>query len=190
MDNFRDPFTPEDLSVIISDLIIATSDESSDALLNDSVPQVLRMLRQKMQMDVVFVSEFINGQRVFRFVDGNEKNPGVAEGHGDPLEESFCKLIVEGRLPQLIQDVSTMPRVKGQPVTSMRIGAHLSTPIVMNDGRIYGTLCCFSEVPNEALVQRDLSTLKHCAQLVARKLEAEKKKEAEIKVPDWSLSPK
>lgn len=54
---------------------------------------------------------------------------------------------------------------------ALRVGAHLSTPIVVQDGRSYGTLCCFSASPNPALNEKDLRTLRNCAVLVARKLE-------------------
>jgi hypothetical protein len=30
------------------------------------------------------------------------------------------------------------------------VGAHLSTPIVLASGKVYGTLCCFSQAPMKA----------------------------------------
>jgi hypothetical protein len=64
----REPFRDADLTVTISHLLVATA-QSSDPLLDDAVPELLRAMRQRMAMDVVFVSEFVDGQRMFRFVD-------------------------------------------------------------------------------------------------------------------------
>ncbi|HZW74931.1 MAG TPA: hypothetical protein VFF43_15395, partial [Caldimonas sp.] len=47
------------------DLLVATA-ESSDALIDGSVNETLRMMRDKFAMDVVFVSEFSGGKRVLR----------------------------------------------------------------------------------------------------------------------------
>ena len=193
MNLFEQRFGSRDVEVVISDLLVATAD-SSDALLDDSVSQVLSMLRQTLRMDVVFVSEFVDGRRVFRFVDADGPAP-IAAGESSPLEESYCKLVVDGRLPGLITDVARLSPPVPLPKTSVPIGAHLSTPIVMNDGQAYGTLCCFSAAPNEALRLRDLTALRHCAQLVARKLEvtrAERERavqDTEIMAPDWALQP-
>ncbi|TXC66336.1 hypothetical protein FSC37_11985 [Piscinibacter aquaticus] len=74
MNLFEHRFGSRELEVVISDLLVATA-ESSDALLDDSVSQVLRMLRQSMGLDVVFVSEFVDGRRVFRFVDAEGSAP-------------------------------------------------------------------------------------------------------------------
>src|SRR5262245_21638172 len=117
MSLFKDRFGSDDVEVVISDLLIATAD-SSDALLDDSISQVLHKLRETMRMDVVFVSEFVDGRRVFRFVDAAGAPP-FAPGEGSPLEESYCKLIVDGRLPELIPDVAKLPPTLALPPTSL-----------------------------------------------------------------------
>ncbi len=193
MNLFEQRFGSRDVEVVISDLLVATA-ESSDALLDDSVSQVLRMLRQSMGMDVVFVSEFVDGRRVFRFVDADGTAP-LRPGESSPLEESYCQRVVDGRLPELVPDIAKLRDGAALPASPLRVGAHLSTPIVMNNGETYGTLCCFSAAPNDALRLRDLTTLRHCAQLVARKLEATRHEreramqDTEILAPDWALEP-
>ena len=193
MNLFEQRFGSRDVEVVISDLLVATA-ESSDALLDDSVSQVLRMLRQSMGLDVVFVSEFVDGRRVFRFVDAEGSTP-LRPGESSPLEETYCQRVVDGRMPELVTDAARLPNAAALPPTPLRIGAHLSTPIVLSGGETYGTLCCFSASPNEALRLRDLTTLRHCAQLVARKLEATRSareralQDTEIMAPDWALEP-
>lgn len=162
----HDLLDPSALSVHISELLVATA-ESSDPGIDRAVTTVLRLLREQLRMDVVFVSEFADGQRVFRFVDSAPDAPSVPVGGADPLEASYCQRVVDGRLAELVQDAAT---VAGLPPTPFPVGGHLSTPIRLPDGSIYGTLCCFSTAPNRRLRDRDLVNLRHCAQLVARKV--------------------
>lgn len=182
-------FDTDDISVIISELLVATAD-SSDALLDDTVSEVLRMLRERLKLDVVFVAEFVDGRRVFRFVDQNGRAPELRPGDGNPVEESFCLRVVDGRLPGLIADAAALPATLDVPPVPFRVGGHLSTPIVLSTGRIYGTLCCFSTAPSPQLRERDLTTLRHCAQLVARKLELTDRTGAPVPPAEWSLEPK
>jgi hypothetical protein len=167
----HDGFDQGDLNVKVSELLVATAD-SSDELIDRAVTEVLGLLRERLSMDVVFVSEFVNGQRVFRYVDARPGNRVLAAGACDPLEVSWCQRVVDGRLPQLIPKVNDLPSaVKADlPRLPFDIGTHLSTPILLNDGRIYGTLCCFSFGINESVQERDLKNLKWVAMLVARKL--------------------
>lgn len=178
----------DDVSVVISELLIATAD-SSDALIDGSVNEVLRLLRERLKLDVVFVSEFVDGRRVFRFVDRSGHSPVIRPGASNPLEETFCQRVVDGRLPGLITDASALPPTADVPPLPFSIGAHLSTPIVLTDGRTYGTLCCFSMAPNPSLRDKDLQTLRHCAALVARKLEHAEAKGLREPTPNWSLDP-
>lgn len=174
---------PNALSIQVSELLVATADDA-DASLGPAIPEVLSLLRQRLKMDVVFVSEFIDGQRVFRFVDSAEGAPPVTVGDGGPLEASYCQRVVDGRLPGLVHDLSRHP--DADIPTPFPVGAHLSTPVVLPDGSTYGTLCCFSSAANPQLQQRDLVQLRHCAELVARKIDASAQRRL---TPDWSLAP-
>ncbi|RYH70938.1 MAG: histidine kinase, partial [Alcaligenaceae bacterium] len=54
--------------VRISELLVATP-EGGDALISSSVSQVLKLLREHLKMDVIFISEFVDNRRVFRRVE-------------------------------------------------------------------------------------------------------------------------
>jgi GAF domain-containing protein len=186
---FHDPdYAPDAFEVRISELLVATPD-SSDFLIDQSVSEVLCLLRDHLQMDVVFVSEFVDGQRVFRRVETRPEARVIEPGQSSPLEESFCQRVVDGRLPRFVRNLADEPVAPELPPTDFPIGAHLSTPIVLNDGRIYGTLCCFSFAPNAQLTQRDLRKLEMSAQLTAKKINERRTREAEKAMADWSLAP-
>jgi GAF domain-containing protein len=184
-------FGPESLEVQISDLLIATAD-GSDAELDSSIGDVLSLLRERLGMDVVFVSEFIDGRRVFRKV---EQGPGVnliAAGDSAPLEESWCQRVVDGRLPQFIADArkdpSASPLLKPLPFP---IGTHISTPLVLSDGEVCGTLCCFSFEPSGRAKPEDLNKLKMTARLAAQKLEMRRRQRgATASDSVWTLQSK
>lgn len=192
----RNIFAPTDfgedsLMVQVSEMLVATADHSDD-LLDRSIGEVLKLLRERLAMDVVFVSEFVDGQRVFRRV---AQAPGVnviAEGDGAPLEQSWCKRVVDGRLPQFMADArqepAAAPLLKALPFP---IGTHISMPIVLSNGEVYGTLCCFSFEPNGQASEEDLSKLRLTARLAAQRLEARRPKAASARggAPGWTLKP-
>jgi len=160
--------------VKVSELLVATADES-DRLIDHSVRQVLKLLRDRMKMDVVFVSEFTGGQRVFRQVEQAPGQEVIAAGGSDPLETSWCQRVVDGRLPELMPDARPFIASGAAPAAPFPIGTHLSTPIVLENGDVYGTLCCFSFGANEGINEGDLKKLRYSAQLTAQKIDRGRK---------------
>lgn len=183
-------YEPSDLHVTISELMVATADHS-DEMLDTTISEVLKRLRDRMGMDVVFCSEFVDGRRVFRQVETTGLRPTIAVGGSDPLEESWCQRVVDGRLPRYIADARTDPTASALldqlPFT---IGTHISTPIVLKNGEVYGTLCCFSFSPQGNPNPDDLKTLEMTAKLTAMRLEGRNVRPAPLDVPAWELKPK
>jgi EAL domain-containing protein (putative c-di-GMP-specific phosphodiesterase class I) len=140
------------------------------------IHQMLHAIRQHLGMDVGFISEFRDGRRYFRHVDASAAEPAVVVGGSDRLEESFCHYIVDGTLPQLMQDAAKVPAAAAMPVTNaLPVGAHLSVPIRFDDGEIYGTFCCFSGKSDESLNERDLALLKVFADIAGGLIQADAK---------------
>ena len=137
-----------------------------------AVEEVLHGLREQLDLDVAFVAEFAEGRRVFRFVDRNPDAPPVQSGTWHDLEASFCLRVVDGRLPEYIPDVGALGPEVDLPPVPFPIGTHLGTPVVLHDGSTYGTLCGFSLDAKPLLSDADLGLLRHCARLVARKIDA------------------
>lgn len=163
-------YAPDAFEVRVSELLVATA-EGGDALISSAVTEVLHLLRTKLNMDVVFVSEFVDGHRVFRRVEADDGKRLFEEGQSHPLEYTFCQRVVDGRLPQMVRNWSTDPATQALPKPPFPIGSYLSVPVVLSDGRIYGTLCCFSFAENEALTQRDLKKLEMSAQFTAKRID-------------------
>lgn len=137
------------------------------------VERLLRAAREHLGLDVGFVGEVVDGQRVFRYVDSIPKFDAVAVGDSEPLEGSYCQLVLAGRLPELLLDAGQHPLAARLPVTSqLPVGSHVSVPIRFSDGRVYGTFCCFSLERRQSLQPSDLASFRVVADLAGEHLEA------------------
>lgn len=181
-------YPPDALEARVSELLIATATRS-DALIDDSVRQVLHELREHLGMEVIFLSEIRDGQRMFKHVDARPGCELIATGGGSSLEESFCQCVLDGRLPQLVHDAATHPAFDRLPATPFRVGAHLSTPIVLADGRVYGTLCSFSRTGDETLTERDLMKLASVARVAAKRIDARLQSVRDAEMASWQIEP-
>lgn len=139
-----------------------------------NVDRMLDAVRRHLDMDVAFVSEFNGRDRVFRHVASRVDPSPIRPGDSSPLEEGYCMRVVEGHIPQLIPDTASVPMLRHIPETrAMPIGAHLSVPIQLRDGRVYGTFCCFSMQSNLSLGQRDLHMMRAFADLLAYQIDGD-----------------
>ena len=135
---------------------------SAPLLIRDLLQKELFTAREYLNMVVAFLSEFKNGQRLFKLVDHKLKIQKILSVDDfDPLEESYCLRVVDGRLPQLIHDACKEPEALNLPVTtSLPVGAHVSVPVFLKDGSVYGTFCCFSRFPDYSLTEQDLNVMR------------------------------
>ena len=144
---------------------------------HSGVVQVLRTVRKHLQMDIAFVSHFRETDRVLEHVDSDGAAP-IQQGQTIPLEDGYCLKIVRGELPELIPDTSAVPAAMALPATrAIPIGAHLSVPIALSDGAVYGTLCCFSREADHTLGERDLRMMRALSDVIAARIEEEQEAE-------------
>lgn len=141
---------------------------------SERIQRILDSVRTHLGMDVAFASEITGGRRVFRHVSAASEAPQIPVGASDPLEETYCQRVVDGRLPQIIHDAVKEPEAAALPVTAaLPVGAHLAVPLRLSDGRLYGTFCCFSSNADPSLNRRDLAMLQAFADLAAAEIEAQ-----------------
>ncbi len=161
--------------LMLADIILPGSGGDREAHDPERVlGEVLHAVREHLGMDVAFISQFIDGRRVFRCVDAASPTAAVRVGGADPLDDSYCLRVVDGRLPELIRDASLFEEALTLPVTrTLPVGAHLSVPLRLLDGSVYGTFCCFSALPDLSLSDRDLATMRVFAEFTARHLDSE-----------------
>lgn len=139
-----------------------------------TVQAVLSMMRTRLGMDAAYVSEFTNGSRVFRYVDAASSHTPIRVGQSHPLESSHCQLVVDGRLPGFLRDARAHPvAVRLAATDDLIVGTHLSVPIARPDGRVFGTLCCFSHSVRDDVKESDLELVRPLADFVGALLQRE-----------------
>lgn len=153
--------------------LLRVPEESSDILHSSlRIEHILRAARDHLGMEIGFISEFTDGRRVFRHVESFNRKICIEVGASDPLEKSYCHWVAKGVLPQLIPDAADHPFTASFPVTkSLPVGAHVSVPIRLRSGKVYGTFCCFSTRPDQSLTERDLAVMKAFAQLAGEQIQ-------------------
>lgn len=139
---------------------------------------MLDLVREHLDMDVAFVSEFVGSEWVLRHVSTDDRRlePGVRA----PLERTYCRRITDGRLECVIPDATTHPGAAGLEATAaLGIGAYVGVPIVLSDGTLYGTFCSFRHTPDPTLTERDARFLSLIASLFSERLETDRAAQAQ-----------
>lgn len=134
--------------------------------------KLLSVIRKHLGMSVAFISEFIDGERVFRFVDAENENSPIKAGDSDPLKETYCKKIVDNKLTNIICDTSKNDITRKLDVTDkLSIGSYIGVPIFLSNGEVYGTFCCYKNSSDKTLNQRDLSFLRAISEIASDLIE-------------------
>lgn len=143
-------------------------------MIEHPIEHVLSLAREALEMDVAFVTE-VDGDRLeFRAAEGDAESFGFAPGASMPFEESYCKRVIDGRLPNAVPDAVAEERTKDLDVTrEAGIGAYVGFPLKLSDGSVYGTLCCLSHSPDPWLRDRDLRLMGELARDLTVRLERE-----------------
>jgi GAF domain-containing protein len=138
-----------------------------------TIEEMLRDIREALQMDVAFVSKFAGDQLVFRKLEGDAESFGWQEGDSFPLDESYCKWVLDGHIPDVVPDAKAEDATRDLRVTSEAdIGSYCAVALVLSDGRLYGTLCCVSHEPDPWLRERDLEIMEQVARWFVEQLES------------------
>ncbi|MBB3950261.1 sensor domain-containing phosphodiesterase [Aureimonas jatrophae] len=147
--------------------------------LSPDIDRVLKVVRTHLRMDVSFVSRFEGRERVIGRVDAEAAAP-IAPGDRGHESETYCGHIVSGQLPELIRDTAQVPGTACLSATGeLGIGAHVGVPLVLSDGSVYGTFCCFRYTPDLTLSERDVETMRAFADLIAHRIEREEEERRE-----------
>ena len=138
----------------------------------EEIERMLSDVRRALGMDVAFVSEFAGDRLVFRALEGDAESFGWREGESFPLDESYCKRVLDGRVPDAVRDAGREDATRDLRVTTEAdMGSYCAVPLMLSDGRLYGTLCCVSHEPDPWLRDRDLGIMERTARWLVEQLE-------------------
>lgn len=140
-----------------------------DSLPEESYDRFTRLARQILNAEISLISLVAEHRQFFK----------SAQGLGEPLRTtrendisySFCRYVVEGGAPFVVEDAVADPRVSLNPaVTEYGIASYLGMPISTSDGYILGSLCAVGTSPR-TWSEDDLKNLSDLADAVCREIE-------------------
>lgn len=155
---------------MIANALSRTAMESPRAILAP-VDAILDAARQHLGMEIAFAARYVGDRREFTHIRTELPVPH-RPGDSEPNEETFCWHVLEGRLPELIQDAADHPLAQTLPITAaLPVGCHMDVPLRLKDGSVYGSFCCLSRAADRSLTGRDLAALRAFADLAAVQIE-------------------
>lgn len=94
-------------------------DPTPSMLVADAVEvrAIVRAAREHLGMDMAFIGEFREGVRINRFIECGDSPALMADKSETLLEETYCRRIVAGEMPELMPDVSAVPAAQALAVT-------------------------------------------------------------------------
>jgi EAL domain-containing protein (putative c-di-GMP-specific phosphodiesterase class I) len=143
------------------------------------IDSILEAVRRHLGMEIAFTSRFVDDRREFTHISAGIPVPS-APGDSEPLDQSYCWHILNGRLPELIREAAELPFAQTLAIThALPVGCHISVPMRLKDGSVYGSFCCLSRTPDHSLTERDLATVKAFADLAIDQIAIQQEAQAE-----------
>jgi GAF domain-containing protein len=133
---------------------------------------LVRMTRDLLDLDIALLSEIRDGRETALMVAGDWWPGGHLSGVSIPLEESFCRLMLEGRIGNAVPDACREAEVAGLPmVQQLGVRAYMGVPIQLSDAELY-VLCCLAREKRPSLGTREVKLLSGLAASVRAELES------------------
>lgn len=136
-----------------------------------AIQNSLDTVRERLGMEVAYLSEFVDERAVFRAVSAPGLEALIQPSQSMDLREVYCKHILDGGLPRLMPDTSAHAIATDLPITQMiPIGSHLSVPVHRPDGSVFGMFCFLSRTPRPDLNDDALALVETHSALVSTRL--------------------
>jgi diguanylate cyclase (GGDEF)-like protein len=142
------------------------------------VQELLGLARRHFDADIAFLGRVEGPYRVIRALQSVRPLP-VGPGHTEALEATYCQRILTGELPMAIPDTALNEVAQSIEAThTLPIGAYLGVPVNLQDGRLYGTLCCLSHEPSDRFDESAVGLMQSLADSLGRVLADEEDERA------------
>ena len=174
-------------SELVRDLVSASVFSAA----TNVVQHLLRVVRTHLGLDVAFVSRLDGDVMTVYDVDAPGQDGIFGEpGKRTPASQTYCGLVRDGKLPELINDTGLYPLACALPATdALGIRANLTVPIYLSDGALFGMFCGFATSPDPTLNRRDINMMRAFAQIAAVAIEGELATEREAQRKRDRLAP-
>lgn len=140
-----------------------------------SLERIVEAARDLLGMDVAYATHHSSTEQIFDSLAGDGESFGISAETRLPLESTYCERILAGDLPSLMPDLKSIPEAAAMPVTEAAgVGAYVSVPVTLADGRLHGTLCCAAHGARADLSESDVRYLRLLAHLIGSLLERDR----------------
>ncbi|MGB3167012.1 MAG: EAL domain-containing protein [Alteraurantiacibacter sp.] len=144
-----------------------------ELLFDPAIDRILASVRGHLGVEIAFVARYVEGEQRELTHVSSELDLPMGPGFRNPREEGYCWHILQGRLPELIQNPADFPLTETMDITRfLPVGCHINTPLRMRDGRVWGSFCALGRQPDRTMNERDLLILKSFAGLAAERIES------------------
>lgn len=141
--------------------------DADDPSLPGAVEHLLQTARRHLGMEGAFLAELTDTQQLYRATAGSESFTILAGGEL-PRVESYCQYVMENAEPWVVRDAREDQRARRLAVTAAgEFGAYIGVPVILPDGRAFGTLCCLSHEARPDLGDRDVAVMEALADTLA-----------------------
>ncbi|MGF6528089.1 chemotaxis protein CheB [Variovorax sp. PvP013] len=146
---------------------VLSSGEQQAKALDHSIVSILGVMREQLFMDIVLVTKK-SGDHVVVSHAAASSNDGSIQGISMPTNQTLCQRVLDGHLPAVMPDVESMRLTHDIPETPIFVGAYMAAPVWLENGELYGTLCCLSSNAAPKLDQIHYRRLQMTARQIAR----------------------
>ena len=138
------------------------------------IERALESVRVILGMDVAYIAHVRRNWFDYQVVTGDGAAFGVTAQTGGLFEGTYCNLMLEGKLPSVITDAANDGAVvELRPRPAAGIGAYIGVPLILRDGRVYGTFCLLSHSPRPELGSCESRLMETLAQFMVDQLDRE-----------------
>ncbi|MDT3442968.1 MULTISPECIES: EAL domain-containing protein [unclassified Pseudofrankia] len=133
------------------------------------VSWLLSLARRHLMMELSWLSRLTPELQIIEALHGDAESFGIGPGTTTCYADSYCSRVLDGRLPPVIPNARADERTAPLVLTHRwGIGAYIGAPVVLDDGRLHGMLCCLSHDARPGLSSRDARFLALLAEVLAR----------------------
>lgn len=136
----------------------------------DPIDQALELARDQLEMDTAMLTELRSSEEVIKAIAGDGDWLGVAVADHVPVEDTYCRRLLDGTIEAIVADAQHDARVTDLDATrSLGIGAYIGVPLRVDPLRVY-VLCCFAHEARPALGAADVRFLRGLGETVMAQL--------------------
>jgi diguanylate cyclase (GGDEF)-like protein/PAS domain S-box-containing protein len=138
----------------------------------NAVQELVAVAQRFLGMELAFLARITDGTQTLEAVSGEASSFGIDEGDVLELEQTLCKRMLDGRIPNAVPAVADERELSSLAITdTAHIGAYVGVPVGLANGHTYGTLCGISHHPVDGLADVNLDVMRSFAHLIANHIE-------------------